>query len=243
MTGRSHTLRVPIEEAWTPNVHVQVDLVGAAPRTRDAGEADPEAAAAARVRDGHAEPLRSRRTQRTLAPGRDAAREGARAGRRRPTLDVDVQRRRGQAGRGRRGRGGRRRRGGPGAHRLPPARSARGLLRAARGRACSRPPPARERACWRGREDLTVGGEGRLAELGYAGGVVGGVGAACADGARGHARGPTRGQGRSALADADEAPAPIRVRTDFAALALFAPAVPTDAHGPRAGRRSSCPTT
>src|SRR5260370_13994187 len=24
----TYTLRVPIEEAWTPNVHVQVDLVG-----------------------------------------------------------------------------------------------------------------------------------------------------------------------------------------------------------------------
>ncbi len=32
MTGASHTLEIPIEEAWTPNVHVQVDLVGSAPR-------------------------------------------------------------------------------------------------------------------------------------------------------------------------------------------------------------------
>jgi uncharacterized protein YfaS (alpha-2-macroglobulin family) len=41
MTGASHTLRVRIDEAWTPNVHVQVDLVGAAARTSDLGEPDP----------------------------------------------------------------------------------------------------------------------------------------------------------------------------------------------------------
>jgi uncharacterized protein YfaS (alpha-2-macroglobulin family) len=30
--GPTYTLRLPIEDAWTPNVHVQVDLVGAEPR-------------------------------------------------------------------------------------------------------------------------------------------------------------------------------------------------------------------
>ncbi|WAS91057.1 Ig-like domain-containing alpha-2-macroglobulin family protein [Nannocystis punicea] len=34
-------LRVPIEEAHVPNLHVHVDLVGAAPRTRDDGTVDP----------------------------------------------------------------------------------------------------------------------------------------------------------------------------------------------------------
>jgi uncharacterized protein YfaS (alpha-2-macroglobulin family) len=38
MDGPTYTLRVPIEEAWTPNVYVQVDLVGA--EDRDAGNAD-----------------------------------------------------------------------------------------------------------------------------------------------------------------------------------------------------------
>ncbi|HLM56942.1 MAG TPA: Ig-like domain-containing protein [Pyrinomonadaceae bacterium] len=33
MEGNSHTLRFPVEEGWTPNVHLQVDLVGATPRT------------------------------------------------------------------------------------------------------------------------------------------------------------------------------------------------------------------
>ena len=40
MDGPSHTLRVPVEEAYTPNVFVQVDLVGAAARADDKGEAD-----------------------------------------------------------------------------------------------------------------------------------------------------------------------------------------------------------
>jgi hypothetical protein len=34
--GPTHTLRFPIEEGWLPNIHVQVDLVGAAERTTDA---------------------------------------------------------------------------------------------------------------------------------------------------------------------------------------------------------------
>ncbi|MDQ1590390.1 MAG: alpha-2-macroglobulin [Pyrinomonadaceae bacterium] len=37
MNESSHTLRVPVEEAMTPNVNVQVDLVGAATRVDDAG--------------------------------------------------------------------------------------------------------------------------------------------------------------------------------------------------------------
>ncbi len=39
MTESSYTLRVPLEEAMTPNLHVQVDLVGAQPRADDAGNA------------------------------------------------------------------------------------------------------------------------------------------------------------------------------------------------------------
>lgn len=33
--GPTHTLRLPIEEGWLPNIHVQVDLVGAAERATD----------------------------------------------------------------------------------------------------------------------------------------------------------------------------------------------------------------
>lgn len=41
----STTLQVPIEEKYIPNLHLQVDLVGAAPRVDDMGEAIPEAPA------------------------------------------------------------------------------------------------------------------------------------------------------------------------------------------------------
>lgn len=44
MDGGSHTLRVPIEDAHIPNLHLQVDLVGAAPRTNDQGETLPDVA-------------------------------------------------------------------------------------------------------------------------------------------------------------------------------------------------------
>jgi uncharacterized protein YfaS (alpha-2-macroglobulin family) len=37
----SSTLRVPIDGAWAPNVHVQVDVVGASPRVNESGDADP----------------------------------------------------------------------------------------------------------------------------------------------------------------------------------------------------------
>jgi uncharacterized protein YfaS (alpha-2-macroglobulin family) len=40
MEGPTHTLKIPVEDAYTPNLHVQVDLVGAAARTNDKGEAD-----------------------------------------------------------------------------------------------------------------------------------------------------------------------------------------------------------
>jgi uncharacterized protein YfaS (alpha-2-macroglobulin family) len=40
MDGPSYTLRVPIEEAYTPNLYVQVDLTGAAARTDDHGQVD-----------------------------------------------------------------------------------------------------------------------------------------------------------------------------------------------------------
>lgn len=41
MNSASHTLKIPINETYVPNIHVQVDLVGAAVRTDDAGNAKP----------------------------------------------------------------------------------------------------------------------------------------------------------------------------------------------------------
>ena len=43
LVGPTYTLKVPIEETFIPNVHVQVDLVGAAARLNDAGEPLPDA--------------------------------------------------------------------------------------------------------------------------------------------------------------------------------------------------------
>ena len=43
LEGPTYTLKVPIEEQFIPNVHVQVDLVGAAARMNDAGEPLPDA--------------------------------------------------------------------------------------------------------------------------------------------------------------------------------------------------------
>jgi len=38
MDGSSHTLQVPIKEAYIPNLHIQVDVVGSVPRTDDKGD-------------------------------------------------------------------------------------------------------------------------------------------------------------------------------------------------------------
>src|SRR5947209_2365004 len=40
MDGPSYTLRVPVEDAYTPNLYVQVDLAGTAKRTDDKGQVD-----------------------------------------------------------------------------------------------------------------------------------------------------------------------------------------------------------
>jgi len=40
MDKPTHTLRIPIQEAWLPNIHAQVDLVGAAPRQDASGAVD-----------------------------------------------------------------------------------------------------------------------------------------------------------------------------------------------------------
>jgi uncharacterized protein YfaS (alpha-2-macroglobulin family) len=57
MDGPTYTLRVPIEEAWTPNVYVQVDLVGA--EDRDAGSADVSSAPSASPKSIRAGALRA----------------------------------------------------------------------------------------------------------------------------------------------------------------------------------------
>ncbi len=66
MTGASHTVEVKIEEAFTPDLHVQVDLVGASPRTNDAGEPDAKGPTRPAFAVGEVE-LRVPPRQRTLA--------------------------------------------------------------------------------------------------------------------------------------------------------------------------------
>ncbi|MBO0857103.1 MAG: Ig-like domain-containing protein [Chloracidobacterium sp.] len=41
MESASHTMKIPIKEEYLPNIHVQVDLVGASSRTDDEGKPDP----------------------------------------------------------------------------------------------------------------------------------------------------------------------------------------------------------
>jgi len=66
MSEASHTLEVPIEDGFTPNLHAHVDLVGAAPRTTDAGDPDPKAPPRPAFAAGGVE-LRVPPRQRTLA--------------------------------------------------------------------------------------------------------------------------------------------------------------------------------
>ena len=53
LDGTSYTLRVPIEEQHIPNLHIQVDIVGAAPRTDDQGEPLEEAPPRPAFATGH----------------------------------------------------------------------------------------------------------------------------------------------------------------------------------------------
>jgi uncharacterized protein YfaS (alpha-2-macroglobulin family) len=77
MNEPSHTLRIPIDEAFTPNVHVQVDLVGASARTDDKGRTDdklPKRPAFASGEINLSVPPLARRLQVTATP-RDKALE------------------------------------------------------------------------------------------------------------------------------------------------------------------------
>jgi uncharacterized protein YfaS (alpha-2-macroglobulin family) len=80
MEGPSHTLRVPVEDAFTPNVHVQVDLVGAAPRTGPDGLPDaklPKRPAFAKGELNLSVPPLARRLQVTATPRDKALEPGA----------------------------------------------------------------------------------------------------------------------------------------------------------------------
>jgi len=88
LTEGSHTLRVPIEEAHLPNLQLQVDLAGAAPRLDDGGEPLPEAPARPAYATGRLNLPISTRT-RTLSVGVTPRESGLQPGGE-TTIDVTV---------------------------------------------------------------------------------------------------------------------------------------------------------
>lgn len=88
MSEPSTTLKIPVEEGFTPNVHAQVDLVGAAARTDDKGEADeklPKRPAYASGEINLSVPPLARRLQVTATPREKAIEPGGET-----TVNVEV---------------------------------------------------------------------------------------------------------------------------------------------------------
>jgi len=225
ITGASHTLDVPVQEGFTPNVHVQVDLVGKAPRTRDDGEPDPKLPPRPAFASGEIDlpvPPRARTLGLAVTPRESALSPGGET-----TLDVAV---RDAAG-------------APVAdsevavvvvdeavlaltgYRLPDPLS---VFYAPRGAGVDdrhlrtnvllgRP----EDALAQGDLAMGYGGAGALAET-----------VSLAMPAAAPAPGRMSQMRKMASApDKEQEASPIRTRTDFAALALFAGSLPTDAAG------------
>jgi uncharacterized protein YfaS (alpha-2-macroglobulin family) len=88
LTGPSYTVKIPVEDGYTPNVHVQVDVVGAAPRTGEDGQVDtklpPRPAYATGSLSLPVPPLRRRLTL-TAKPREAAIEPGGET-----TVDVDL---------------------------------------------------------------------------------------------------------------------------------------------------------
>jgi uncharacterized protein YfaS (alpha-2-macroglobulin family) len=216
VSGASHTIEVPIEEAFTPNVHLQVDLVGKAPRTREDGEPDPKLPPRPAFASGQIElkvPPRARTLGLAVTPREKALAPGGAT-----TLDVRVK----DAA------------GAPVAgsdvavvvvdeavlaltgYRLPDPLGVFYAPRAAgvdgrhlRASVLLGRPTEADRA-------IALGGAGGVMQESLA------LPAA--------APAPLRMAMAKSRAE-EKAPEPIRTRTDFAALALFAGSLPTDAEG------------
>jgi uncharacterized protein YfaS (alpha-2-macroglobulin family) len=224
MTGSSHTLRVRIEESWTPNIHVQVDLVGAAPRTTDAGEADPRLPRRPAFATGTLSlsiPPRQRTLALTATPRARALEPGGRT-----LLDVEL---RDSAGR-------------PVAdgevavvvvdeavlslagYRLP---DPLGVFYAQRPGALLPDSHLRASLVLGRPEEVTGEAQDKLAELGFAGGSL----ALSAREMMAPQAMPAAPAAKAMRSGVEEAPATIRARVDFAALALFVASLPTDATG------------
>ncbi|HEU4595790.1 MAG TPA: alpha-2-macroglobulin family protein, partial [Pyrinomonadaceae bacterium] len=98
MDGPSHTLRIPIEEAFTPNVYAHVNLVGAAARADDAGVANeklPKRPAFAEGELNLSVPPLARRLQVTATPKDKALEPGGET-----TVNIEVKDAAGRAVRG-----------------------------------------------------------------------------------------------------------------------------------------------
>ena len=126
MTEASHTLEIPLEEAWTPNVHVQVDLVGSAPRDEAPGA--PRRPAFASGALDLAMPPDARRLGVEVEPREPALAPGGKT-----VLDLTLRDAEGRARARGRGGGGRGRRGGARPHRAIACRIPLDIFYAQRG--------------------------------------------------------------------------------------------------------------
>ena len=224
VSGSSHTLRVKLEEGWTPNVHVQVDLVGAAPRTTDAGEADPKLPTRPAFATGTLNlsiPPKQRTLALTVSP-RDKALEPGGA----TLVDVAL-----------RDAGGQPVAGGEVAvvvvdeailsltgYRLPDPVKA---FYAERPSGIHHVDSHSRASIVLGQpQELSAEAKDRLGTLAYAGGIAASNERVMVQAAPAAPPAQKAMRGR-----AEEAPQPIRMRVDFAALALFAASLPTDATG------------
>ncbi len=223
--GGSHTLEIPIEDGYTPNLHVQVDLVGAAARDSEASRATRAVAARPAFASGTLElavPPASRTLSLALSP-----REGALAPGGTTTIDLAL-----------RDASGRPVANGEATvivvdeavlaltgYRLPDPLD----VFYARREAGVSDHRLREQVLLANPDDLELPQQALAEQVmtraapagaGVMGSVVGGM----------PSPPPAPMALRKAMAE-DKAPEPIRARTDFSALALFAASVPTDATG------------
>jgi uncharacterized protein YfaS (alpha-2-macroglobulin family) len=226
MDGPSHTLRIPIEEGYTPNLHVQVDLVGAAVRTDNEGapaEKLPKRPAFAKGELNLQVPPLARKLTVEAKPRDSALEPGSET-----TVDVEV---RDPAGK-------------------PVAGSELAVVvvdeavLALTGYRIGDPietfyaQRSADVSDHHLRQEVLLTAPEDLAERMQRGGVPGGVPGGVAGGVRAPMPPPppppkSMERGRLSMVaeqSADESQN-IRLREDFNALATFAPAVPTDANG------------
>jgi uncharacterized protein YfaS (alpha-2-macroglobulin family) len=215
MAGGSQTLAIPIEDAFTPNVHVQVDLVGRAPREEEGGRKAPERPAFASGTIDLPVPPFSRTLGLAVTPREKALAPGGET-----VLDVLL-----------RDPEGRPVADGEAAvvvvdeavlaltgYRLPDPLEVFYSRRSA------------DVSDRRLRSHVLLSRAEDLVPPGGAAGAAGGMVDEAAVPAMTPAPRPMMRAAKS-MAAADTAAAPIRARTDFSALALFAASVPTDANG------------